>query len=377
VLRFFGLLALLLLAGCQRPASVQTKEDGTPKAVIQIKKISNAGGHQFEVIGTDAYKMNSPADHFTVHVVGPDGPSALAIVGEYAQEPNHIVFTPRYPLELGIRYRAVFRAAGLAEPVTAEIELPKAKVESTTVIEQVYPSGSVLPENLLRFYVQFSAPMGRGNVYKHVHLIDDKGKEIDLPFLELDEEFWDPQQKRFTLFFDPGRIKRGVKPREDLGPALEEGRSYRLVIDKAWQDARGAPLKESFVKAFKVVAPDNASPDPKKWKLEPPPAGSTEPLILNFPKPLDRAMLHRLLLVVDAEGQRLPGRITVSDEETRWRFQPEKPWAAGAYQIVAATTLEDRSGNSIERPFEVDVFHPIQKKIQPGEVKLPFTVAAK
>ena len=34
------------------------------------------------------------------------------------------------------------------------------------------------------------------------------------------------------MFFDPGRIKRGLKPREQFGPALQEGKSYVLVIDR-------------------------------------------------------------------------------------------------------------------------------------------------
>ena len=126
--------------------------------------------------------------------------------------------------------------------------------------------------------------MGRGDVYKHVHLIDDKGKEIELPFLELDEEFWDPEQRRFTLFFDPGRIKRGLKPREDLGPALEEGRSYRLVIDQAWHDAGGAPLKAIYVKQFKVVAPDDRRPTRRPGSSTAPPAGGQEPLTVHIPR---------------------------------------------------------------------------------------------
>jgi len=33
---------------------------------------------------------------------------------------------------------------------------------ATTIVAQVYPSATVLPENQLKFYVQFSAPMSRG-----------------------------------------------------------------------------------------------------------------------------------------------------------------------------------------------------------------------
>jgi hypothetical protein len=343
--------------GCGRPPQLADET----KPTIQVKSISQAPGHVFELTGPG---VGQAAEVFTVQVIGAD----VAMTGEYVKQPNRIVFTPRYPLTPGVQYRATFGS------VSADIELPKPKLEPTTLVEQIYPSGDVLPENLLRFYVHFSAAMGRGDVYRHVHLIDDKGKEIELPFLELDEEFWDPEQKRFTLFFDPGRIKRGVKPREDLGPALEEGRSYRLVIDQAWLDARGAPLKGSFTKLFKVVAPDDRCPDPKTWKLESPPASSKEPLTVTFPEPLDHGMLRRLPRVVNEKGEPLAGQVRVDQGESRWQFTPAQPWQAGEYQLITATTLEDRSGNSIERPFELDVFNPIQKTVQPGEVKLPFMV---
>ena len=76
------------------------------------------------------------------------------------------------------------------------------------------------------------------------HLLDAAAKEVDLPFLELEQELWDSSGKRFTLFFDPGRIKRGLKPREEVGPALEEGKSYTFVVDRAWHDAQGDSLKD-------------------------------------------------------------------------------------------------------------------------------------
>ena len=99
--------------------------------------------------------------------------------------------------------------------------LAKPKTEPT-VVTQVYPTSDKLPENQLKFYLHFSAPMSRGDSYKHIQLLDEKGKAVELPFLELDEELWDPAGKRFTLFFDPGRIKRGLKPREEVGNEIRE-----------------------------------------------------------------------------------------------------------------------------------------------------------
>src|SRR5262249_15521886 len=167
-------------------------------------------------------------------------------------------------------------------------------------------------------YLHFSEPMSRGDVYKHISLLDASGKKVERPFLELDQELWSPDGKRFTLFFDPGRIKRGLKPREEVGPSLIEGKKYTLVIDRTWRDAADTPLRESFHKSFSVGAPDDTQPNPKKWKLETPSAGSLKPLTVRFEKPLDHALLQRLLWVTDAKGEKLAGTIRVSDRDTLW-----------------------------------------------------------
>src|SRR5262249_22750968 len=160
----------------------------------------------------------------------------------------------------------------------------------------------------------FSAPMSKGEAYQHIHLIGSGGKEVELPFLRLEEELWNRDQTRFTLFCDPGRIKRGLKPREELGPVLEEGKDYTLVIETNWIDADGNPLKESFRKSFRAGPPDDNPIYLKKWKLEPPAAGSLNPLRVIFPKPLDHALLERVIVVTDSAGHELEGKITVTEK---------------------------------------------------------------
>ena len=103
---------------------------------------------------------------------------------------------------------------------------------------------------------------------------------------------------------------------------------------------------------------------------------TVKPLTVSFPKPLDRALLERMLWVADTAGAKVPGKVTVAAEETRWQFTPEQPWPAGNYQLMAATALEDLAGNSIGRPFEVDVFRPVQREVKTETVKLPFEVRA-
>src|SRR6185295_9113928 len=152
----------------------------------------------------------------------------------------------------------------------------------------------------------------------------------------------------------------------------EEGKSYTLVVDAEWPDAEGRPLRQGLRKPFKVVAPDEKQPDVRAWKVSPPKAGSRDPLTVVFNEPLDEAMLHRSLTVVDAAGSPVAGRIEIDQEETRWRLHPTSPWTPGSHKLVVDVVLEDLAGNSIERPFEVDVVRPVERSSTPRKVQLPF-----
>ena len=146
------------------------------------------------------------------------------------------------------------------------------------------------------------------------------------------------------------------------------------MIDRDWADAQGNPLHESFRKSFRAGPPDDNPTDPKDWKLQTPTAGSRAPLHLIFPKPLDHALLERVIGVTDSVDHELEGAITVREKETHWSFTPKQSWQAGAYHLTVETTLEDLAGNSIGRPFEIDVFHPIQRQVRSETVKIPFKV---
>ncbi len=307
--------------------------------------------------------------------------SRPAMVGKYHVVGDVLRFQPTFPLERGLRYQAVFdpskmpgNQAPASGTVSAVFTLPERERTSSTTVTRVDPAAGTLPENTLRLYVHFSAPMSRGDSYDYVHLQKAGGGEVDLPFLELGEELWDPSGRRLTLIFDPGRIKRGLVPREEEGPILEEGKRYSFVIDRDWPDAEGNPLKEGFRKTFDVGPPDETAPDPKGWTLAAPRSGTRDPLRLTFPEPLDRPMLDRVVSVKGPEGKPLPGTIDVAADATRWWFKPEKPWKAGSYQLLVDTALEDLAGNGIGRPFEVDLTGPITRRTATETIALPFTV---
>jgi hypothetical protein len=316
------------------------------------------------------------AQVFFVTVAGESDSAALPMLGEYKIEDGRLWFTPRFPLRAATAYRATFRrtVGEKKQELVREFTTADVPVGEPTRVEQVFPTAAVLPENQLKFYIHFSAPMSRGEAYERIHLIDESGAEVEQPFLELGEELWNRVGTRFTLFFDPGRIKRGLKPREEVGPALEENKRYTLQIDQDWQDARGNPLTAPFVKEFAVVAPDDVQPRPELWRISAPGATTRAPLVIEFEEPLDRAMLERVLVVKDPAGQTVAGDIEVCDRETHWEFRPAQAWKAGSHEILIDATLEDLAGNSLARPFEVDVFRAAPQADEPDERVLRFEV---
>ncbi len=310
-----------------------------------------------------------------------DGATLPPMLGRYRIEGSALRFEPAFPLAAGIVYRAVFnpetlQAAGgaAAAPVVAAYQLPAHRSVESTVVSAVYPSADELPENLLKFYLHFSAPMSRGHIYQHIHLLDGAGQEVELPFLELDQELWDPAMTRLTLLLDPGRIKRGVRPLEEVGSSLQPGHRYTLMIDHAWADAAGEPLRADYRKSFTVTAAERTPPAPADWRVTAPSAGSRGALVVTFPRPMDRALALRLIRVAAPDGRDLDGAVELGDQERRWAFTPATPWSAGAHALVIATTIEDLAGNNISKAFDVDVFEDVQRSLTSETVPLPFAV---
>ncbi len=265
-------------------------------------------------------------------------------------------FTPAFPFSPRESYRLIYAPPG-GRPLDFPFALDAADDAPRAEVAAIYPSGEVLPVNTLRFYIHFTAPMSRGEAFERIHLLDGEGAEIHAPFLELAEELWDAEGKRFTLLLDPGRVKRGLVPHETAGPPLAAGTRYTLLVDAAWRDAQRRPLAAPARKGFRTGPADRAMPDPAGWGIEPPGAGGREPLTVRFGEALDRALALRLIEVKRA-GAVVPGEVALDDGERVWRFTPERDWQAGEYRLSAGSELEDVCGNSVRKPFEVTADNP-------------------
>jgi hypothetical protein len=350
-------IAALLLAGAA--------------AVAESVSIQLEGG-AFRVAGWEPPQKEPARGWASVFAVYAGKGDVPPMSGSYTIEHGSLVFHPRFPFSAGIEYRAVFREPGSGSPVEKIFEGPPRPTIPAARVERIYPSAAVLPSNQLRLYIYFSAPMSQGEADRHVHMLDDQGKVLPGVFLP-GEELWDPSFQRLTLTFDPGRIKRGLTSNEAMGPPIVEGKRYTLVIDRDWPDARGVRMIEEFRKSFRGGPSERHPPDPAQWKVIAPRAGTSSPVSLIFPAPMNYPLLQRMIQVSEA-GRRVSGMVSVDKQETEWRLAPQQPWKAGEYTLVVDTGLEDLAGNSIGQPFDIDVFDRVTSHITTKTVSLPFVV---
>ena len=401
--QFTGILYLTLLSfqiGCIGPSlSLRNIEPLTSVPKIRLVKTgTNTNQFAFEAeLAKDAtnqlirFRGSNAEDWEKVFYVQAEASEILdwkalpPVQGSYQLKGKKLLFEPLFPLQYDINYHATLNVLR-GEPLTGLERIQKSKIieetfrlnkpnlNPSTVVTHVYPSTNSLPENLLKFYVHFSAPMSQGNVYTHIHLYDSKDRKIPLPFLELGEELWNPSETRITILFDPGRIKKGLLPRENEGPVLIQGKSYKLIIQSDWLDASGTPLKESFTKTFSVTAPDNQIPSPNHWTVNAPKAGTKNPLMVDFSEPLDHALISRLIWIETSAQKSIEGSIVIKNAEKHWIFTPKEPWEPSDHKIVIETKIEDLAGNTVTRPFEVDRLEGPKEKTNEEFLRINFTI---
>lgn len=302
-------------------------------------------------------------------------PDTPAVIGSTSLDGKALIFTPKYPLVPGLAYLVELSGNDKSPMQRGIVSLPAVVFERSTRVMEIYPTASKLPENLLKFYIHFSAPMSGGEAYRHVEILDLSGKQLEHPFLEVAEELWDPRGERLTLILDPARVKRGLVPREEEGPILHAGRKYRLTVKDSWEDERGARLVSSAVKEFEVTDPDYSSPQVSKWRVVPPDSDVSQKLVIDFGESLDHALVTRCIEVIDARGKRIEGAVALAKQESVWSFAADSSWQPGEYELKIKDIIEDLAGNSIAKPFEVDRFDAFEPPTS-KRVRLTFRISS-
>jgi hypothetical protein len=332
--------------------------DGARPAFVEVTGLSSA---DLGSVDTAHWARQNWQALLTVSVVDNGAVGAVPPVqGRYGVTGSGVTFVPAFPFDPGRSYTVTFDPSALPQPrgggrTTVVVSLPAAASELSTVVTAIHPASEVLSENTLRLYIEFSAPMGNGGALDHVRLSEPGGSEVSIPFLPVETSFWNADHTRYTLFFDPGRVKQGILPNQQLGRPLRAGRRYVLEISPEWRDARNQPLKQGFRREFRVGPARIEALSMAAWRIAAPEAGTRDPLVVTFPAPLDHGLLGRALSVESQNGRAVDGQIALEEADSRWLFRPHAPWTSGIYRLAALSVLEDPAGNRIGRAFEVDM----------------------
>ena len=299
-------------------------------------------------------------------------PRTAPLAGEFPPMAGHLIrhgldvsFVPRYPFVDGTPY-----TVSVAGATAAVLVRPSSERTATTTVRTIRPTIGVVPRNLLRIYVTFSAPMSEGWAASCVRLADAAGGTMVGALLPTEHELWDAERRRLTVLLDPARIKRGLPAHLQAGYALRPGGPFRLVIDEGFQDARGLPLAAPAEHCYDVGADERRHVEPADWQLRAPPERTVEPLDVMFDRPLDHALLARCLRVVGPDGEPVAGHIAVGVGERSWRLEPFEAWRRGTHRLMVDPRLEDLAGNSLSRLFDRDLTCPEEapRAVQPVAV---------
>jgi len=290
---------------------------------------------------------------------------AASILGEFSFKDDSLVFRPLIAFTHGLKYDVY-----IAGKAVTQFEIPKT-VSAAPDVTAVYPTVDTVPQNLLKFYVEFSKPMQSGDALENIVVL--KNGHDTVPVF-LDMELWNNDRTMLTLWLDPGRIKRDLQPNLKMGPPLIQGVRYSLVIKNSLRDADGMSMKDTYHKDFIVGIKDTLLPDPRFWTVVPPKAGTNLPLKIYLHESLDHTLLKNALFIVDKnDGHTMDGTFETDPGERVLNFTPAVKWNKGDYAIGLESRLEDLAGNNLDRLFERDINQ--QEKKDTNKVnKIPFRV---
>ncbi|MEL7026137.1 MAG: Ig-like domain-containing protein [Pseudomonadota bacterium] len=316
--------------------------------------------------------LNGPSPEDTLRVfVGPKDQCCAGktpMSGTYSVTGNSVTFDPAFEFLEGQAY-----TIQTADGALHQFKIASANQATAPSVLAIYPSGSAIPENTLRFYIQFSAPMMPHQAEQFIELVSANGEADREAFMSFKQELWSADRTRLTLLMDPGRIKRGVAQNTRLGPALVETQSYAIVVRDGWPGATGGDVALGFEHAFHVDAALRSIPSPDAWDITPPAAGSREPISITFDRPFDRFQTLESLRLEDADGAVILGEAWLENNETVWRFAPLEPWEEGDLNLLIDARLEDVAGNNFRDTLDHSVGTPTREIDQ---IVIPISVSA-
>lgn len=309
------------------------------------------------------HQWNASTNNLAVFLV--DSNDTILINGSFKKVDEDLVFSPEFPLLDKVAYRLK------AGNEIIDFSL-KAKINTIPSVTSVYPTADMLPENLLRMYIQFATPMKTVGNLEKIRLINENEQEVKGAIFNNVYELWDDSQTQLTIIFDPSRVKTGLVANETLGRALQTNKRYKIVIGDV-EDIYGQKLAQPYIKSFSVVTADMVSPDTNSWQYVLPKANSKSALAIHFLDAVDKMSLLYRIQVFNAQNKLITGSIHIKNKEKTWEFIPDNKWLSKDYVLKVNSRLADPSGNNLNGLFD----HSIGslKNEQEGKIiEIPFQV---
>ena len=235
----------------------------------------------------------------------------------------------QFPTAPGVTYRVSLPAARLGEASRRSSVAGAARAEKApSTVGSACAGRDVVPENLLKFYVEFWPRWAGARRTSACGCSTQRGgRRLAVP--GAGRGTLGPQRNPAHPAVRPGQDQNGSEAARRAGARVGAGESYTLMIDPAGATPRGT--LSARVSASRS-GPGRGRLDaarPSSWKLDPPTAVTREPL----PNAVSRTSRPRDAgdgwSVADRAGGPVAGSVEVGADETSWAFTPENAWRVG------------------------------------------------
>lgn len=279
------------------------------------------------------------------------------VLGTKKQWGDQFAFYPYVPFNLDSPYTLFFKDG------VQLFSIPQPEGYEQLSVKVIYPKTKAIPANFLKWYIRFSRPVNASRIYEHIRITDLEGNDIDRALLPLLNPLISEDKTLLTLWVEPGRQKRDLGPNTRLGAVFEEGKKYNLIIE-GLKDQNGVLMDAPVSHSFAIIKADRIKPDSMLWTLRNPTAGTQDPLYIDCNEILDYGSLQDAIHITTSEGIEISGTLEWVASDKSIQFIPSFNWIKDDYTILFNKTLEDISGNNLERLFDNDIknrsedYHP-------------------
>ncbi|WP_299241533.1 Ig-like domain-containing protein [uncultured Aquimarina sp.] len=293
--------------------------------------------------------------------------SSTPILGKTIKTQEGILFTPVVPFGWNQKYTLVYNH------IIEYFKLTIPENYEPLSVTKIYPSATILPSNLLKLYIQFSKPINTTSIYNHIRFINHAGDTLSKTILPLENPLISDDKTVLTLWIEPGRQKRGLKPNQQLGPVFNK-ETYRLIVTKNIKDNNGVSMQKDFIHSFSIGDTDRIKPTIDDWKIDIPKTNSTSKLLIRCNESMDYGSVQDNIYIVDSSMQEIKGTWQLLEQETILSFQPIELWKNGYYQILCNPEIEDLAGNNLNRLFDKEIKNTSNNQSNHQKYSLGFTI---